>query len=483
MTGLKYEDEAKEIARLLIDIINDITVSIKTSIKSLKTINKTYDFQLIYDKDTKEVFYYRQYYDRFLIHYEFDTDIIYNNSILFTENEIENEIESEILKENDNYINILNYTPSTIKDLKELEKKHINYNRKNYIKEVQDVYNDTLEEKNISFLKDNNWYGDNAIKQIISKIEHLKYYFIFELETSLIKSNTLVDIKKNIELLMKKYTNFKFSQLDKILGDIQKNLYANNEDTIHNLKNTIFKFNKQYLILLEKTINRLVNIRSLDIQICNYVKHYLMNEKLVNDELVNEEIVNEKLANNITIPLEKLELMNTIITEPHNYKVSGTQTVLINSDLSINHNIDLKRLSKLLKKEGFFNTYEPDDYPGVLTKYYFNANNNIQGICNCPTHCSTLEKHSICTKITISIFRPGSIIITGARNTVHLMTAHDKILDILKTNLKKIKGVENEDDNKQIAILNNEFRKISKKTRLFFIKKEQIDDYDKIAKV
>jgi len=187
--------------------------------------------------------------------------------------------------------------------------------------------------------------------------------------------------------------------------------------------------------------------------------------------------------NDITIPLEKLELMNSIITEQHNYKVSGTQTVLINSDLSINHNIDLKRLSKLLKKEGFFNTYEPDDYPGVLTKYYFNSNNNIQGICNCPTHCSTLEKHSICTKITISIFRPGSIIITGARNTVHLMTAHDKILDILKTNLKKIKGVENEDDNKQIAILNNEFRKISKKTRLFFIKKEQIDDYDKIAKV
>jgi len=487
MTGLKYEDESKEIARLLIDIINDITVSIKTSIESLKTINKTYDFQLVYYKDTKEVFYYRKYYDRFLIPYEFDTDIIYNNSILFNENEtkneteneteseieneIENEIESEILKENDNYINILNYTSSTIKNLKELEKKHINYNRKNYIKEVQDVYNDTIEENNISFLKDNNWYGDNAIKQIITKIEHLKYYFIFELETALIKSNTLVDIKKNIELLMKKYTNFKFSQLDKILGDINKNLYANNEYTIHNLKNIIFKFNKQYLILLEKTINRLVNIRSLDIQICNYVKHYLMNEKLVNDD------------NTTTIPLEKLELMNTIITEPHNYKVSGTQTVLINSDLSINHNIDLKRLSKLLKKEGFFNTYEPDDYPGVLTKYYFKSNNTIQGICNCPTHCSTLEKHSICTKITISIFRTGSIIITGARNTVHLMIARDKILDILKTNLKKIKGVENEDDNKQIAILNNAFRKISKKSRLFFIKKEQIEDYDKINKI
>ena len=55
------------------------------------------------------------------------------------------------------------------------------------------------------------------------------------------------------------------------------------------------------------------------------------------------------------------------------------------------------------------------------------------------------------------------------------MTAHDKILEVLKTNIENVKGIDNEDDNKQIAILNNEFRKISKKPRLFFIKKEQID--------
>jgi hypothetical protein len=59
------------------------------------------------------------------------------------------------------------------------------------------------------------------------------------------------------------------------------------------------------------------------------------------------------------------------------------------------------------------------------------------------------------------------------------MAAHDKILKILKDNIKIIKGIDNEDDHKQIAILNNEFRKISKKTRLFFIKKDQIIDYEK----
>ena len=199
---------------------------------------------------------------------------------------------------------------------------------------------------------------------------------------------------------------------------------------------------------------------------------------------ITSEITSEltgKFIQNTTfnIPLEKLELLTNIIDKPHNYTVSGTQTVLINSDLSINHNIDLNKISKILKREGLFNTYEPDEYPGVLTKYYYNTNNTTQGICNCPVHCSTREKHSICTKITISVFRPGSIIITGARNLIHLMAAHDKILKILKDNIETVKGIDNEDDHKQIAILNNEFRKISKKPRLFFIKKNQIVDYDK----
>ena len=430
MTGLKYENEAKEIAQLLINIINNITITVKTSIEHIinnsdsdsdnnsdididsnsnsNNGNKN-DFQLIYDKHTNNVFYYRKSYDRFLIPYEFDTDIIYNAKCL------------------DNF---------NIKD------KTVNFNRKNYVKEIHDSYNDTIESKHTSFLKENEWYDDNTIKNIITKIEHIKYYFTFELEQSLINSYTLIDIKKNIEGIIKKYTDFKFTPLDKILGNIHKNLYNDDEQTISNLKNEIFKFNKQYINLLEKKINRLVNIRTIDISICNFVKNYLVEEGKVENNI-------------ITIPLEKLELNNTIITEPHNYNITETQTVLINSDLSINHNIDLKRISKILKREGLFNTYEPDDYPGVLTKYYYNDNNNIQGICNCPIHCSTREKHSICTKIKISVFRPGSIIITGARKLIHLMSAHDKILEVLKTNIEYVKGIDNEDDNKQIAILNN----------------------------
>ena len=453
MTGLKYEDEAKEVANLLINIINNINVPIKTNIESLKDIDKTYDFQLIYDPKTNNVFYYRKYYDRFLTPYTFDTDTIYDSNT--------NLLETDTQKE-------YNRVNSGIESLCNLINKQVNYNRKGFIKGIHDTYQDTIEEGHYSFLRENEWYGDTYIKSIISKIEHIKTYFIYELENILTKSNTLIEIKSNIDNIIKKYTDFKFTQLDKILSDINKNLYNDDEQTVNNLKHEIFKYHKQYIHLLEKKVNRLVNIRTIDITICNAVKQYI----LKNSSDISSDI-------NMIIPLEKLELLNEMITEPHNYYVSGTETVLINSDLSINHNINLKKISKILKNEGLFNTYDPDEYPGVLTKYYYNPNNLVQGICNCPVHCSTREKHSICTKVTISVFRPGSIIITGARKLLHLMAAHDKILKILKDNIRIIKGIDNEDDNKQIAILNNEFRKISKKTRLFFIKKDKIIDYEK----
>ena len=494
MTGLKYEDEAKEVANLLINIINTINIPIKTNIESLKNIDKTYDFQLIYDPKTNNVFYYRKYYDRFLTPYIFDTDIIYTTNIDNISN-ISDISDSCNTEELDHIVpqkqKVKNDVNGGVKGLPQ-----VNYSRKGFVKGIHDTYKDTIENGHSSFLRENEWYGDNYIKTIISKIEHIKTYFIYELEKALYKSNTLIEVKGNIDTIIKKYTDFKFIQLDKILSDINKNLYANDEQTLSNLKNEIFKYHKQYIHLLEKKVNRLVNIRTIDITICNAVKQYILKESFVDESEDDSRVPetgrrrgnghgnghgngNDTDSIDLQIPLEKLELLNVMITEPHNYYVSGTETVLINSDLSINHNINLKKISKILKNEGLFNTYDPDEYPGVLTKYYYNPNNVVQGICNCPVHCSTREKHSICTKVTISVFRPGSIIITGARKLLHLMAAHDKILKILKDNIKIIKGVDNEDDHKQIAILNNEFRKISKKTRLFFIKKEQIVDYSK----
>ena len=467
MTGLKYEDEAKEVGALLIEIIKNIKIPITSDINSLKNSSKTCDFQLIYDLKSKNVFYYRKYYERFLSPYNFDTDLVYD-----FDNNINN-IKS---------INNSKAPPF-----------NINYNRKDFIEGVHDVYLDTLvtEQKTIGIYQSNesqifidkDWSGDNYIKKIIEKIERIKNYFTNEFENILSNSKTLKDVKKNIELLMKKYTDFSFTLLDKLLTDIGKNIYPTDERTLIDIKSEIFKFNRDYKHILEKKVNRLIIIRTLDITICSYIKKYMNLYDNV-DKSKNEPNLEPNLEPNIinkSISLLELEYKINKSNEELNYFVSHTNTVLINSDLLINHNINLKKMSKILRRAGFYNSFDPDEYPGVLTKYYYNINNEIQGICNCKPHCSTKEKKSICTKITISVFRPGSVIITGARNIIQLMSAHDLIIKILKENIDIIKSDNNDDnDQKQIALLNNEFRKVSKKPRIFYIKKTNIVDYDKI---
>ena len=447
MTGLKDEDEAKIVSELLINILKNIKINITTDIKTLAEISKTYDFQLIYNLDTKSVSYYRKYYDRFLKDYEFDTDLVYGTN------------------EGHNFVNL---------------------NRKNFVKGIHNIYNinsDPLEEENKSFLKENNWNGDLYIRNTIDKINRIKDYFASDLENTLSNCKTLLEVKQGIEELMKKYTDFKFTLLDKLLSDIGKDMFSNDKQTLIDIKHEIFKFNRVYKNFLEKKINRLVTIRTIDITICNYVKEYLLQKDAEDAEDAEVKETKNLLNKTIQIPIEQIELITKNITEPHNYFVSDINTVLINSDFSINHNINLKKMAKLLKKKGLYNSYEPDEYPGVLTKYYYNPNNIIQGICNCAIHCSTKEKHSICTKITISLFRPGSIIITGARTLHQLMLTYDEIIKILKENLEYIKGADYEDDNKNIALMNNEYRKISRKPRLFFIKKTNIIDFVEGTKV
>jgi hypothetical protein len=204
------------------------------------------------------------------------------------------------------------------------------------------------------------------------------------------------------------------------------------------------------------------------------LNNYLESNHLESNHLESNHLESNHLELLKDISLETLDLLTGKITVPNNYNVNNTTTVLINSDFSVNFNINLKKFSKILKKKGLFNTYEPDDHSGINLKYYYNSTNIIQGFCNCNPHCATKEKHSICTKITILIFRPGSIIITGSRNLDQLKSAHQLILKIMEENMILIKMEEQSDDSKNISLLNNEFRKISRKPRLFYIKKTNL---------
>ena len=470
MTGLKSRDESKEISKLVIELVKNIQIPITTRkefIGNCEQIAK--EFQLVIDPSNKKVYYYRYNYDTYLNFYKNLITKQSQNSTTSTTTSTSKESESNILipdQAQESNTTLDTQQPSLL----ETEDKPIQpapYQRKyrsvvTYQPEKITVipYTDNITSDELTTINFAKWSSDEQIIKIITKLAAIKSDFIHDFNNLLSTYKNIADIKTGIEDIISNYTDFRSPILDKIISTIQKNINSENESILEDIKEQLNDYYKDYKNSFEKKIIRLLNIRNTDVEICSTIEQYLNG----NPELFN------KLPD--TIALQKLKPLP-------NYSVTDINIVLINSDYLINSNLNLKKVSKLFKKLGFFNSYEPDDYPGVLTRYYYNTNNTTPGICNCIIHCSTKEKKSICTKITISIFRPGSIIITGARDVFQLKTVYNLIYSIIKENINLIRGVENDDDQKQVALMNNEFRKISRKPRLFYIKKSAIVNYPK----
>jgi TATA-box binding protein (TBP) (component of TFIID and TFIIIB) len=113
-------------------------------------------------------------------------------------------------------------------------------------------------------------------------------------------------------------------------------------------------------------------------------------------------------------------------------------TCMMNSDYSVGKAIRRDRLYKILVEDyGLMATYEPTIYQGVNTKFFWNKSRPTAaplGICGCPAPCEG-GSHGYgighCKKITISPFRTGSIIITGAKQMEQLTDAYDFMNTVL----------------------------------------------------
>jgi TATA-box binding protein (TBP) (component of TFIID and TFIIIB) len=104
---------------------------------------------------------------------------------------------------------------------------------------------------------------------------------------------------------------------------------------------------------------------------------------------------------------------------------------MMNSDFSINKAIRRDRLYRILVEEyGLTCSYEPTVYQGVNTKFFWNRIRPAAappGICACPEPCvgdGSGFGIGCCKKITISPFRTGRIIITGAECEEQLHDAY-----------------------------------------------------------
>jgi TATA-box binding protein (TBP) (component of TFIID and TFIIIB) len=434
LTGLKFEDEAITIGNLLIGILNHIKVPVNLEVDNILQAPATFDLQLVWDGNRAS--YFRRYYNRFLKNFKFNLEEQYMQNILLKAGKVD--IYSQI---------------------------KLDIKRKNFIKDVHDKYYDnSVYNSKLQKLEENEWFCDRRALEIIDMINYAKNLFETEANEILDASSTIKQLRDELMKLKGLYLDFRCAELNGMLDSMYRGYYAFDEQTLLNVKSEIRIFIKNYKQLLDKKINRLLYIRNSDISICDSINKYIT---LNHNKVLHEH--NKTINSHKQLILTMSELHDNPI-----YQVSNVETVMINSDLTVNYNINLKKMAKILKKKELFNTYDPDEHSAVNLKYYWNQNNIIQGFCHCIPHCSTKEKKSICSKITILIFRPGSIIITGSRTINQLKAAHEFTINLLKETMIAVRVDENIDDSKRLALLNNEHRKISKKPRLFFIRKDKL---------
>jgi len=115
---------------------------------------------------------------------------------------------------------------------------------------------------------------------------------------------------------------------------------------------------------------------------------------------------------------------------------------LINTDYALNKFINQDALHKILINEyNLFSMLEKTIYQGVNTKFFYNTSNPGVGICKCKTFCKgqgTGEGEGECKRITMSIFRTGRIIITGARQLGQIEAAYDFLNGVLDKHHKTV---------------------------------------------
>jgi TATA-box binding protein (TBP) (component of TFIID and TFIIIB) len=125
-----------------------------------------------------------------------------------------------------------------------------------------------------------------------------------------------------------------------------------------------------------------------------------------------------------------------VFTTPADAVIDRFSVQLINTDYALNKFINQDALHKILINEyNLFSMLEKTIYQGVNTKFFYNMLNPTIGICQCKNICKgqgTGDGDGECKRITMSIFRTGRIIITGAREIKQIEAAYsflNKVFD------------------------------------------------------
>lgn len=487
MTGLKTDTEADKITSKIINILKNISLKIYCSKKALD--NQYNQLVNINNNDSETVNQpiqetYDAYQDGF------------NTNDNFTN------IDNKTSKKSKNKTNTKNSnTENNIKMQKNNNQKSFNSSNNTRINEYQIAFN--LKDNTLNYyrfknesitkllmyyndctFKNTNWLSHKDMTKVIAKLE--EKYAEYEIYSNIVnelftklreqlgnlrKDNEIKEFyQKNGYMLVQLIDNFNAIFVNHEFK-WDKCIDVKNENSFQYICNEFGTYINQFHTELRKSISKVKNVNKSDLDILNKIKMVMLPKINKDIENLDKKLVSQKDIDSMEWSIKMKDLY---LTSP-NYHISNINTELINSDYSCGFCINLNVLSAFLKKKyGIYNSYKPDEYPGVLTKYYYHPDNKVQGICACEPHCSSKDKKSKCCKITISIFRPGSIIITGAKSIEQLKHTYNVINNILKDNYKYIKGTELEED---ILKKNpNDNRKICRKPRLFYVEKANISN-------
>lgn len=145
----------------------------------------------------------------------------------------------------------------------------------------------------------------------------------------------------------------------------------------------------------------------------------------------------------IHIVVDSIKAVPGLVDEPAVVGCVDFRVRMINSDFKIGFDVRRDHLYSLMLNEyGMRCSYEPCIYPGVKIEYYYNQQQVAQdGRCGCSDRGLSV-KCSHCHKVTLVVFRSGSVIITGASTIAHLDAAHAFILAVLRTHREELEHVE-----------------------------------------
>lgn len=202
----------------------------------------------------------------------------------------------------------------------------------------------------------------------------------------------------------------KFEHKNKVLGSSYKDIFTNR-------KITSKSFFNQSTIVIRRRTEKEDSWKEVNVKL------------FANGGIQMTGITSESFAQKTIEWL--LELLQTLpespfITTP---SIQRFSVQLINTDYALNKFINQDALHKILINEyNLFSMLEKTIYQGVNTKFFFNTSNSGKGICQCEQFCKgqgTGHGEGECKRITMSIFRTGRIIITGARKLYQIEAAYD----------------------------------------------------------